>query len=118
MAQRRDDLRGNVVAISGTGGGQGRPAALLFSRGGATVVGCDRKSDGLEHAGATGQNPNYAGVASAQLDLHNDLVARGRAVWWRFEAVSVPKIVPNKLKSPNVVDRHRVHASGTGNNPE
>jgi|HubBroStandDraft_6_1064221.scaffolds.fasta_scaffold2131809_1 NAD(P)-dependent dehydrogenase (short-subunit alcohol dehydrogenase family) len=36
-----------MVAISRTGGGQGRAAALLFARGGATVVGYDRKSDGL-----------------------------------------------------------------------
>ena len=34
--------------ISGTGGGQGRADALLFARSGATVVGCDRKSEGLE----------------------------------------------------------------------
>ena len=36
-----------MVAISRTGGGQARAAALLFARGGATVVGYDRKSDGL-----------------------------------------------------------------------
>jgi len=41
-------LAGKVVAISGTGGGQGRAAALLFAPSGATVVGCDRRSDGLE----------------------------------------------------------------------
>ena len=32
---------GKVVLITGTGGGQGREAALRFSAGGATVVGCD-----------------------------------------------------------------------------
>jgi meso-butanediol dehydrogenase/(S,S)-butanediol dehydrogenase/diacetyl reductase len=41
-------LAGKVVAISGTGSGQGRAAALLFARSGATVVGGDLKSDGLE----------------------------------------------------------------------
>jgi meso-butanediol dehydrogenase / (S,S)-butanediol dehydrogenase / diacetyl reductase len=37
------DLRldGKVVLISGTGGGQGRAASLLFSAAGAVVVGCD-----------------------------------------------------------------------------
>jgi meso-butanediol dehydrogenase/(S,S)-butanediol dehydrogenase/diacetyl reductase len=33
-----------MVAISRTGGGQGRAAALLFARGGATVVGYDRRA--------------------------------------------------------------------------
>lgn len=32
---------GQVVLITGTGGGQGRVAALRFAREGATVVGCD-----------------------------------------------------------------------------
>ena len=41
-------LAGKAVEISGTGGGQGRAAALVFARSGATVVGCDRKSEGLE----------------------------------------------------------------------
>jgi len=36
-----------VVAISGTGGGQGRAAALLFARAGAIVVGSDRKADAI-----------------------------------------------------------------------
>ena len=32
--------------ITGTGGGQGRAAALRFAREGAKVVGCDLKADG------------------------------------------------------------------------
>jgi len=36
-------LAGKVVLISGTAGGQGRAAALLFAREGATIVGCDVK---------------------------------------------------------------------------
>lgn len=43
MAQR---LNGKVAIITGTGGGQGRAAALLFAREGAQVVGCDLKTDG------------------------------------------------------------------------
>jgi meso-butanediol dehydrogenase/(S,S)-butanediol dehydrogenase/diacetyl reductase len=34
-------LSGKVALISGTGGGQGRVAALMFTREGARVVGCD-----------------------------------------------------------------------------
>jgi len=38
-------LSGKVALITGTGGGQGRAAALLFARAGATVVGCDINND-------------------------------------------------------------------------
>jgi meso-butanediol dehydrogenase / (S,S)-butanediol dehydrogenase / diacetyl reductase len=41
-------LAGKVAVITGTGGGQGRAAALLFAAEGATVVGCDLKVDGAE----------------------------------------------------------------------
>jgi NAD(P)-dependent dehydrogenase (short-subunit alcohol dehydrogenase family) len=34
-------LEGKVCIITGTGGGMGRAAALLFAREGALVVGCD-----------------------------------------------------------------------------
>ena len=42
MAGRLD---GKVALITGTAGGQGRAAALLFAREGAAVVGCDVKVD-------------------------------------------------------------------------
>ncbi|MBR9909336.1 MAG: SDR family oxidoreductase [Gammaproteobacteria bacterium] len=38
-------LEGKVALITGTGGGQGRAAALRFAREGATVVGCDLHAD-------------------------------------------------------------------------
>jgi meso-butanediol dehydrogenase / (S,S)-butanediol dehydrogenase / diacetyl reductase len=34
-------LGGKVALITGTAGGQGRAAALLFAREGARVIGCD-----------------------------------------------------------------------------
>jgi meso-butanediol dehydrogenase / (S,S)-butanediol dehydrogenase / diacetyl reductase len=42
-------LAGKVALITGTGGGQGRAAALAFAAEGAVVVGCDLKPDGAEH---------------------------------------------------------------------
>jgi NAD(P)-dependent dehydrogenase (short-subunit alcohol dehydrogenase family) len=39
-------LQGKIALITGTGGGQGRAAAVLFASEGATVVGCDLKVDG------------------------------------------------------------------------
>jgi NAD(P)-dependent dehydrogenase (short-subunit alcohol dehydrogenase family) len=41
-------LDGKVALISGTGGGQGRAAALVFAREGARVVGCDMNREGAE----------------------------------------------------------------------
>ena len=41
-------LEGKVAFITGTGGGQGRAAALLFAREGAKVVGSDLKKEGGE----------------------------------------------------------------------
>jgi meso-butanediol dehydrogenase / (S,S)-butanediol dehydrogenase / diacetyl reductase len=39
-------LMDKVAVVTGTGGGQGRAAAQLFSREGARVIGCDLKDDG------------------------------------------------------------------------
>ncbi len=50
MTQGR--LAGKIVLISGTGGGQGREAALLFAREGAIVVGTDVKAEGNEETAA------------------------------------------------------------------
>jgi hypothetical protein len=38
VIKSQDDLPEKVVAIGGTGGGQGRAAALLFARGGGSVT--------------------------------------------------------------------------------
>jgi NAD(P)-dependent dehydrogenase (short-subunit alcohol dehydrogenase family) len=43
MAQ---SLHGKVALITGTGGGQGRAAALRFTAAGARVIGCDLKVEG------------------------------------------------------------------------
>jgi NAD(P)-dependent dehydrogenase (short-subunit alcohol dehydrogenase family) len=38
-------LAGKVALITGTGGGQGRAAAVLFAKEGARIVGCDLKAE-------------------------------------------------------------------------
>ena len=42
------DLTGRVALITGTAGGQGREAALLFAAAGALVVGCDVNAAGAD----------------------------------------------------------------------
>ena len=41
-------LNGKIAVITGTGGGQGRAAALLFASEGAAVIGCDLAADRAE----------------------------------------------------------------------
>ena len=55
-----DRLAGKVVCISGIGRGQGRAAALLFAREGATIVVCDMNA---EEAEATAKEVRASGGA-------------------------------------------------------
>jgi len=68
-------LDGKVAVITGTGGGQGRAAALAFAREGAKVVGCGRNA---ENAQETVRMVTAAGgqmISAAPLDLtDNDAV--------------------------------------------
>ena len=50
-AGTRGRLAGKVALITGTAGGQGRAAALLFAAEGPTVVGSDVNADALETVG-------------------------------------------------------------------
>ena len=42
-------LLGKIAVITGTGGGVGREAALLFAKEGAAIVGCDIDADAASH---------------------------------------------------------------------
>ena len=65
-------LEGKVALITGTGGGQGRAAALLFAKEGARVIGCDLKVEGAK---ATVEMVKAAGgemISMQPLDLGDE----------------------------------------------
>ncbi|HZO35609.1 MAG TPA: SDR family NAD(P)-dependent oxidoreductase [Solirubrobacteraceae bacterium] len=62
-------MDGKVVAISGTGGGQGRAAAVIFAREGAAVVGCDIKVEGSAETVEMVEAAGGTMTAIAPLDL-------------------------------------------------
>ena len=64
-----DRLAGKVAVITGTAGGQGRAAALLFAREGATVVGCDVKVDEALETVAMVEREGGAMTSTQPLDL-------------------------------------------------
>ena len=72
-----DRLAGKVALISGTAGGQGRAAAILFAREGAKVVGCDIKTADAEETVRLVKAEGGEMVSLQPLDLgHGDQVKR------------------------------------------
>jgi NAD(P)-dependent dehydrogenase (short-subunit alcohol dehydrogenase family) len=70
-------LDGKVVAITGTGGGQGRVAAELFAAEGAVVVGCDLKADGAEETCRAVEDAGGTMRSSHPLDLTDEPSVEG-----------------------------------------
>jgi meso-butanediol dehydrogenase / (S,S)-butanediol dehydrogenase / diacetyl reductase len=70
-------LDGKVALITGTGGGQGRAAALLFASEGARVVGCDLKVEGAQETVEAVQAAGGEMVSMAPVDLSDSAQARG-----------------------------------------
>ncbi|MBT5890122.1 MAG: SDR family oxidoreductase [Chromatiales bacterium] len=62
-------LEGKVALITGTGGGQGRAAALRFAREGATVVGCDLDQKSQDETCKLMQSEGLQMYGSAPVDL-------------------------------------------------
>ncbi len=62
-------LQDKVALITGTGGGQGRAAALRFAREGAIVVGCDVVAEGHEETAALLRAEGHTLYGSAPVDL-------------------------------------------------
>jgi NAD(P)-dependent dehydrogenase (short-subunit alcohol dehydrogenase family) len=76
-------LEGKVALITGTGGGQGRVAALRFAQEGAIVVGGDVKAEGSEETVRAVRDAGFEMTATAPLDLGDPEVAKA----WIDEAV-------------------------------
>ncbi len=69
-------MEGKVVLISGTGGGQGREAALRFAGAGAYVVGCDLKEEGNRETAALVRAAGGAITTMEPVDLSDPQTAR------------------------------------------
>lgn len=69
-------LEGKVVLITGTGGGQGRVAALRFAEEGAIVVGGDVDREGSEETVRLVREAGFEITATAPLDLADPDAAR------------------------------------------
>ncbi len=77
-------LDGKVALITGTGGGQGRAAAVLFAKEGAKVVGCDLKKDGAAETLAMVSDLGGEMVSMAPVDISTEAGANG----WVKDAVA------------------------------
>jgi meso-butanediol dehydrogenase / (S,S)-butanediol dehydrogenase / diacetyl reductase len=78
-------LAGKAVLITGTGGGQGRAAALLFAREGALVVGCDVDHTSAQETVRLAEAEGLGLTSMAPVDLADPDGARA----WVSEAGAV-----------------------------
>jgi meso-butanediol dehydrogenase / (S,S)-butanediol dehydrogenase / diacetyl reductase len=69
-------LEGKVALITGTGGGQGRAAAVLFASEGAIVVGCDVKEDGARETVEIVRAAGGSMSSTQPIDLGDSSVTR------------------------------------------
>lgn len=69
-------MAGKIALITGTGGGQGREAALRFAAEGAHVVGCDLDADASDATAAAVKEAGGQMTASAPVDLGDSAAAR------------------------------------------
>lgn len=71
-------LDGKIALITGTGGGQGCAAAILFAREGAKVVGCDLNEQGAAETLKLVRDAGGEMVSMAPVDLSTE---SGAAKW-------------------------------------
>jgi meso-butanediol dehydrogenase/(S,S)-butanediol dehydrogenase/diacetyl reductase len=82
-------LTGRVALITGTGGGQGRAAALRFAAAGAAIAGCDLYADGNEETVAAVHERGGEMTGMAPVDLSDHEQARS---WVRDAAGSYRRV--------------------------
>lgn len=95
-------LADKVAFITGTGGGQGRAAAILFAQEGAKVVGCDLKQEGgeetVEMVKATGGDSIFRVVDLGDGDQVKAWLDGGVAHYGQIDILynnaSAPKFAP------------------------
>jgi NAD(P)-dependent dehydrogenase (short-subunit alcohol dehydrogenase family) len=95
-------LEGKVALITGTGGGQGRAAAVKFAEEGALVIGCDLFEDGNRETVATVEAAGGTMTGMAPVDLSDP----GAAKAWVEQAAAVHgrvDVVYNNASSPRFV---------------
>lgn len=95
-------LEGKVALITGTGGGQGRAAAIKFADEGALVVGCDLFEAGNKETVATVEAAGGRMTGMAPVDLSDPVAAEA----WVEEAAAVHgriDVVYNNASSPRFV---------------
>jgi NAD(P)-dependent dehydrogenase (short-subunit alcohol dehydrogenase family) len=95
-------LEGKVALITGTGGGQGRAAAVKFAEEGALVIGCDLFEDGNRETVATVEAAGGTMTGMAPVDLSDP----GAAQAWVEQAAAVHgrvDVVYNNASSPRFV---------------
>jgi meso-butanediol dehydrogenase/(S,S)-butanediol dehydrogenase/diacetyl reductase len=106
-------LNGKVALITGTGGEQGRAAALLFAKEGARVVGCDVNKDAASQTLTMVRDAGGEMVSMAPVDLSIELgasrwVEEGAAAFGGIDVLynnaSAPRFGP--LDSMPVEDWH------------
>ncbi|HKA49258.1 MAG TPA: SDR family NAD(P)-dependent oxidoreductase [Candidatus Dormibacteraeota bacterium] len=69
-------LAGKIAAITGTAGGQGRAAALLFAAEGACIAGCDLKAEEARETAAMVTAAGGKMVTSQPLDLTEEAAVK------------------------------------------
>jgi NAD(P)-dependent dehydrogenase (short-subunit alcohol dehydrogenase family) len=95
-------LEGKVALITGTGGGQGRAAAIRFAQEGALVIGCDLYEEGSRETVATVESAGGTMTGMAPVDLSDPDAARA----WVEEAAALhgrTDVVYNNASAPKFV---------------
>src|SRR6516165_572356 len=85
-------LTGKVALITGTAGGQGRAAALLFGREGARVIGCDINAEGNRETAELVRSEGRSMLGLEPVDLGDppqvqEVVGRAVAEWGGLDIV-------------------------------